>query len=376
MQVDALRRIAREYVPSPLYKKLVVIKNQLTGPRTDKIALQNILAIAHERPLDINIETTSYCALSCTFCPNKTNRRAKSTMDMDSFVKICDDYYRLGGGAVALSSMQSDLFADNMLMQRVRHLRKFKDRFWIYTTTNLVGAKKLSDTEMTEFLETFDFIEISFGGPEREDYRKMFGVDALDSVVKQIWRMSDIIKSGNLKVRANIVVRTHDADKFLKSPLYESLPKQGNIRFASAIDTFFSWGGLVTQEHLPQGARLVEPVNTARTDCTVPWASLSINVDGSVVGCGCVDWNAQHIIGNVLIDSIADVWKSEKAKAFRTAFSNGPLPDICRTCALYHPIDSPVNQGFGRKELRDYKPTDGLYIKFPWSRAWQEGSLV
>jgi hypothetical protein len=63
------------------------------------------------------------------------------------------------------------------------------------------------------------------------------------------------------------------------------------------------------------------------------------------------------VVGNVFTHSIAEVWNSKSAKAFRTAFSSGAVPALCRNCALYHPIDS----GFGRKSLRNYEPTDGLY---------------
>jgi radical SAM protein with 4Fe4S-binding SPASM domain len=364
---SVLKRVAREYIPEPFYKKLGAMKNRLFSDEatdtvvldeaSDAVALEHLLSISRRRPLDINIETTSYCALSCTFCPNKTHRRTKALMDMSSFVRICDEYYAMGGGAVGLSSMQSDVFADNLLMERIALLKKYKDRFWVHTTTNLVGAKKLSETEMITFLETLDFIEISFGGPDREDYRSMFGVDALDSVLKQLARILNVIRARNLKLRVEIAVRTHDREKFLKSELYKNLSEEKTISVSHIKDTFFSWGGLVVQDHLPTGARLAEPIRTTGVDCVVPWAELSINVDGSVVGCGCVDWNAQHVVGNVFTHSIAEVWNSKSAKAFRTAFSSGAVPALCRNCALYHPIDS----GFGRKSLRNYEPTDGLY---------------
>jgi radical SAM protein with 4Fe4S-binding SPASM domain len=362
MQVGALKKIALEHVPGA-YNKLSAIKRRLFPDPIghDDLALEQILSISRQRPLDINIETTSYCALSCTFCPNKTHRRTKDLMDLESFTRICDEYYELGGGAIGLSSMQSDLFADKLLMQRVAYLKKFEDRFWPHTTTNLVGAKKLSDIEMADFLETFDFIEISLGGPDREDYRKMFGVDALDSVMKQIARISSIKKSRSLKVRIEIAVRTHDRDKFLNSKLYDDLSKDTAIKVGHVKDSFFSWGGLVAQDHLPEGAKLLEPINAGHMDCVVPWASLSINVDGSVVGCGCVDWNAQHVVGNVFTHSIAQVWNSKKAKEFRTAFSRDAIPEICQKCSLYLPID----RGFGRKSLRNYKPIDGLYYTVP-----------
>jgi radical SAM protein with 4Fe4S-binding SPASM domain len=265
-----------------------------------------------------------------------------------------------GGGAIGLSSMQSDVFADNLLMQRLNYLKKYKDKFWLYTTTNLVGAKKLSDHEMAAFLEALSYIEVSLGGPDRDDYRKMFGVDALESVLEQLSRVSRIVKSRNLKTRVDVAIRTNDSEKFLNSKLYKDLSKDTIIKISAVKDKFFSWGGLVSQDHLPEGATLMEPNNDFQTDCAVPWASLSINVDGTVVGCGCVDWNARHVVGNVFSQSIAEVWNSKEAKEFRTSFSRNAIPDLCQKCAFYSSIDSE----FGRRRLRNYKPIDGLYYNY------------
>ncbi len=88
----------------------------------------------------------------------------------------------------------------------------------------------------------------------------------------------------------------------------------------------------------------------------MPNANLSVQSDGKVVGCGCIDWLSKNIIGEVKDLSIRNIWLSDKAVAFRNSFENRKSPAICRECGLYSPITvlKDVN-------LKEYKPKDGLY---------------
>ena len=341
-----------------IYPFLKSIHNTLFPVKIDEVALNNIISITNSRPLDINVEVSSFCSLSCSFCPNKDNRRSKVAMEMKDFEKICNEYFKMGGGAFGLSSMQSDIFSDTHLMQRIELLKLFKSRFWIHTTTVLMGAKKLSDVELLNFLEVFDYIEISFGGPDKDNYQKMFGVNAFEAVIKEIERVTTVVKLNNLKTRIVLAVRTSNRNGFLSSELYRDLSANQQIEQIKIEDKFFSWAGLIKQNQLPNGATLIEQNNQgSRIDCVVPSAELSISADGNVVGCGCVDWNSKHVVGNVFSSSIESVWNSEQAKIFRHGFSRNNIPDMCLKCSLYASIDS----GFGKKSLRNFKPTDGLY---------------
>lgn len=319
-------------------------------------ALAHMRGIAGWRPLDINVETTNFCPASCVFCPNSKGKRQRQMMDMALFEKVVEEFYRLGGGAVGISSMQSDIFSDAMLLDRLSRLQKYKDGFWLHTTTNLIGAKKLSDVELETFLSSFSFIEISIGGFSRDEYREMYGVDAFDVVYRQLSRISRIVRDKKLGVRLGVSIRTKNRDAFRNFDLPEELSDVYELR--EIKDKFFSWGGVITEADLPAGAKLDTAANTSqRGDCVVPWASLSVNVDGSVVGCGCVDWYSSHVIGDIKNQTIAEIWNSERANEFRKAFSRQQIPALCKDCTLYNPVDDT----FSRKRLLHYKPTDGLY---------------
>ena len=103
-------------------------------------------------------------------------------MDLSSFKTICVEYKRMGGGELGLSSSQSDVLYDSLLNDKVNLLEQYRKSFWVYTTTTLKGAKKLTDKEVLNFQKVLGFIAITFGGPEKADYQAMFGVNAFEVI--------------------------------------------------------------------------------------------------------------------------------------------------------------------------------------------------
>jgi radical SAM protein with 4Fe4S-binding SPASM domain len=274
-------------------------------------------------------------------------------------MRLAADYYVAGGGALGLSSMQSDVFSDKLLLRRLKHLKDGyaePKRFFVYTTTYLVGAAKYSDEDLEAVLRRIDYLQISLGGTDRDSYRKMYGVNAFDTVRTQLLRIKRIVNEKDINIRLSLMFRTQHPELTLDSGLVKELSDTFDV--AENRNTFFSWGGIIEQSDLPEGAQLSVVDNTKmRTDCAVASASMSIGVDGTVVGCGCVDWNAKHVVGNAVTDKWTEVWKSEKAVAFREAFSRGNVPDLCKDCSLYVPID----EAFSRDSMRDYRPSRGLW---------------
>ena len=329
--LDSIRPVVRAYRAWRLGSegpKILARMQQIVAARPLDINIDEgpkILArmqqIVATRPLDINIETTNFCAASCVFCPNSKVKRQKSTMSMTLFEKICDEYAAMGGGAVSLSSMQSDLFSDKELLNRIQYLQRYKDIIYVYATTYLVGASKLDDRELEYFLRSFSYLQISLGGVDKDGYREMYGINGYDVARKQLLRIKKIVDDKKIKIRLSLHFRTAHPESIERSSLIKELGS--TFSTVEIRNEFFSWGGLINQEDLPDGSKLVIADNSlARANCAVASASMSINVDGSVVGCGCVDWNSKHVVGNVQNTSLKQVWQSQNALEFRTAFSN------------------------------------------------------
>jgi len=321
-----------------------------------ELSYNHMINIVKNRPLDINIEVVNKCPMKCCFCCNRKIERNKQIMDMNLFKKICDDYYDIGGGGFALSSMQSDLFQDPLLMERLTYIKPLKDKFYVYTTNPLISIGKYNDNELKQILEVFNYITVSVLGLNKEDYAKMGGIDLFDKFISNLERIGEIIKRNNLDTIIKLAYRTFKKEELENDVLYSQL----NNRYGKegVIDKFFSWSGNISQDDLPEGATVIYKNNMSEIEnCAASVSTLAISPNGNVIGCGCIDWNEEYVIGNIKESSILEIWRNAKAEQFRNAFENGKIPKICRECALY----TSVKTAYSRIELLKYDVKDGIY---------------
>jgi radical SAM protein with 4Fe4S-binding SPASM domain len=66
--------------------------------------------------------------------------------------------------------------------------------------------------------------------------------------------------------------------------------------------------------------------------CRLPWETLSITWDGSVVPC-CYDYDRKVVLGNIGQQTLAEIWNGERMRALREEFrSNAVNNPLCRQC--------------------------------------------
>lgn len=321
----------------------------------EQISYIHMLRMIDRRPLDINIETINKCPLKCVFCCNRIYQRDTVVMDNMLFEDIVRQYFHMGGGALGLSSMQSDFFSDPLLMDRMKVVKKYKKKLWVYSTVPLISCKKLNDKELLYVLRLFDLLQVSVQGHDEESYKAMTGVNGFDILNEQLKRIKRIIDENSLKTRVDLNFRTYKKRELLRSEFYSELSRM--FRVFDVKDAFFSWFGTIKKEDVPKGARVICVRNEKKHDnCVVPNATLAVMADGKVVGCGCIDWLEKYIIGDCTKNTLIEIWRSSKARAFRNAFAIEEIPSICRECGLYTSISC-----MRSKRLISYRPTDGLY---------------
>ena len=68
-------------------------------------------------------------------------------------------------------------------------------------------------------------------------------------------------------------------------------------------------------------------------DCRYPFENLYIDVDGTAYPCVC-RVNQDTFVGNIKEQTVAEIWNSEKFRAFRTAFVSDNPPRQCRECTF------------------------------------------
>jgi len=72
-----------------------------------------------------------------------------------------------------------------------------------------------------------------------------------------------------------------------------------------------------------------------RLVCPEPFAKLAINFDGSTSVC-CADWSHGSPVGNVVRDSVGEIWTGRRLASFRLCHLLGNRATIpaCRSCGL------------------------------------------
>lgn len=322
----------------------------------DNVAYFHMLRIIKKRPLDINVETVSMCPLKCVFCCNRIYKRKYVVMDNQFFEKIVKQFCDMGGGTIGLGSMQSDFLSDPLLIERIKVIKKYKKKLWLYSTTPLLSCKKYSDQELIYILHSFDYLVISAAGYDKGSYEKMAGIDGFDIFKEQLKRVKRIIEKNRLSVKVEIAFRVYNKRELLKSRFYKEVKSMFYIN--DIKDTYFSWFGTINNEDLPRGAKLELRYNKKKKEnCVVPNATLAVQANGKVVGCGCIDWLEKYVIGDCNENTLQEIWTSSKAIKFRNAFKLGKLPSICQECGLY----SSMNTCLSNWRLLQYNSLNGVY---------------
>ncbi len=309
--------------------------------------------IAQSRPIQVNIETTTLCNARCTFCAYPKVSRPKAVMTMAMFEKICRDFEALGGGLLGLSPMMSDPLVDPFVMDRVRLVNEKFPTVILHMFTNLIGLPRLSNDEVTLLLRSLRHINVSIGGLEAEGYAEMFGVDKFGAVYKSLLRLGNLNQSIGSPCQLILNVRTNKVAETQQNPRMAAIMQAG-YRIMGIATEFSDFGGIVRQEHVPEGVTILKPDRSQdRVPCLIAMSYMGIAPDGSAVGCACFDGRGAATIGDAATNSLQEIWRSGRAEQFRRAFETGAIPDICKSCAFYQPY----THTFRNRGLKNFDPS-------------------
>jgi radical SAM protein with 4Fe4S-binding SPASM domain len=219
--------------------------------------------------------------------------------------------------------------------------------------TNLIGLPRLSDDEVLLLLRSMRHINVSIGGLEAKGYAEMFGVNKFDAVYASLLRLGNLNKETGLPCQLILNVRTNQVAATQQHPRMAALREAG-YRVMGIATEFSDFGGVVRQEHVPEGIKILKVDHSQdRIPCLIAMSYMGVAPDGKVAGCVCFDGRGAATIGDVGSGSLRDIWASDRAKQFRHAFKTGEIPDICRTCAYYLPYAIT----FRNRGLKDFDPS-------------------
>ena len=290
------------------------------------------------RPYELHLELTNLCNANCVFCPYQFQEREASFMPEEVFRKAVDDFVSCGGGSVGLTPIVGDALIHPDFLARVRYLRSQPsiDRIWL--TTNAILLDKHGIDEV--LASGLTSITISTSGFDEESYRRVYRSSAYQRFRRNVLALVEKNRALPEPLTLTIGLRTdRPLDEVMKDPDFQPiLAHEPDIDFTWS---FTSAGGRITRETLPAGMRL-RVVSSRRETCVQLYNGPIILPDGTVMACSCLaamDAVPDLGIGNVMSESLLEIWRNDRMRRLRESFGTGALNKTCAGCDMYRDLE-------------------------------------
>jgi len=332
--------IREKFAPAWMILKILVKK-----PRGYRNALLSLFSetlrssYAFGNPVSITLEPSNMCNLRCPVCETGAGilGRKPQMMSYESFVKIMD---KVGPKANHLMFyFMGEPFLNRDAYRMIRYARDMG----LYVTTCTNG--EYVDPEAL-YASRINNISFQIGGVTQEthqvyrvqsDFSKVFG--NLKSYLKIIGDKGR--KAGEHKVELGLIVMKQnegEIEAFLKLgrdlkvratliPPCVRTPEQGR-QYLPKSEPFWVYD----RERLEKDDQLVIKRLFPWNSCPWIYYAITIQVDGTVVPC-CRDPHGKFPLGNLLCQTLEEVWNGPEFRKFRLQLlkTKHPLP-LCHLC--------------------------------------------
>ena len=138
-------------------------------------------------------------------------------------------------------------------------------------------------------------------------------------------------------------------------------------------NSFASLGGLINSDVLLDNM-FTRPPPTKLETCKKLYDSPVVLPSGKVLACDCfaaMDAIEDLGIGDILENSLGDIWRSHRLKEIRESFTSGALNPTCARCDVYENLDFYRGpEGRLRKALNEERKRGQFSRREPESGYW------
>jgi radical SAM protein with 4Fe4S-binding SPASM domain len=283
-------------------------------------------------PVSLGIELTNNCNLHCPECFSGSGlmKRDKGYMKIELFEKIINELtpylYNIN------LYFQGEPMLHPLFFSFIEKSRK------IHTVASTNGHYLSVENSEQIVRSGLSKLIISLDGMDQETYSSYRINGNLDDVVNGIKNVTEARNKygSSVKIELQLLVNRFNEHQIpaikefarrIKVPL--------NLKSMQIInaDNIASW--------LPSGAKFRRyslmdgkyiPKNRLPDNCARLWFNPVITWDGKVVPC-CFDKDAEHVMGDMTLDSFREIWNGPKYRIFRKSILTGRhMIRICRNC--------------------------------------------
>jgi MoaA/NifB/PqqE/SkfB family radical SAM enzyme len=268
------------------------------------------------------------CNARCIHCPNAATGFSASVkgpdqfMTWDIFKKIVAECALYPHSMVRMSSA-GEVLLHPYATEMICYLLERKTDKNVALTTN---GSLLSERKSLLLLESgIRSIEISVDAATKETYEKVRVGLTFENVLVNIKRLVELRNKGKYNTRVMVSIIEQDANRKELDFIYSFWR---NIVDDVLVRKLLSFKGLI---HREEGAWA--PLLPKNTPCPFLWERVLIDSVGNLRGCVSDIYNTSYL-GNIMKNSIADLWRSPLLTSWRRLHIEGKGEEVpmCNGC--------------------------------------------
>lgn len=289
--------------------------------------LENLL----EYPKYVEIETVNACNARCPMCTINDWERNIPLMNDDVFKKISDDLIENKHHLKRVSLYRDgEPLIDKKLANRIN---KFK-KYGIDNTSIASNVSLLTKEKSVELLEAgLGMIIMSIDSLKKNIFEKIRKRLIFEEVKENAIKFFEMRDKINPKCRIWVRMIRQEENKDEWDDYFKFWKKYASEKDRIYYHNVFNWGGQL-KDYNP-----IEKTFEPNLPCVALWSLMVFFANGDVPLCN-VDFNNKYPSGNIMKNSVSEIWQSKIYNERRNLHLNNKknLISLCENCNVWDEV--------------------------------------
>lgn len=283
-----------------------------------------------------NIELTNRCPMRCIMCP-RTNHmtREQGYMSFDVFSRVVDEFVAVNPEAARTRGAFLHHFGESLMHPEVGRFIRYAEENGVRVKLS-VNPLAMKDRVIDSLIESPpSYLMIALDGHDDESFERIRGVrNAYDFSVERLnlYLARKVASKVSTFVELGMIDFAENSDS-----LHLLRDRWTNVEGIDSVTAkrFTAWDGSVEEINAYSPSPMTNEEASRHfpvPSCHLPWETVSITWDGSVVPC-CYDYDRKMVLGNLTQQTLTEIWNGAPMRALRAEFrSNAVENPLCRQC--------------------------------------------